>query len=85
MMNWLDDRPYIGEDDSCASRAVVCQIILPIGLLLRDIFGVHFMEPDDENHSVPEFVMNSALKFPDYEFLIKRCVTITNELRKAIP
>lgn len=80
-IEWLDQRPYIGEGDSVASMDVVYRVLLPIGMLLRDLWHVQFNEPDVADATTPSFVLNSALTFQDYQLLLEYCLKITAAAR----
>lgn len=80
-IKWLDQRPYIGEGDAVASMDVVYRVLLPIGMLLRDLWHVQFNDPDVADATTPSFVLNSALTFQDCQLLLEYCMTITAAAR----
>lgn len=82
--SWLDGRPYIGEHDTVASRDLVYGVLLPIGMLLRDISRFHFQDPDDTDHShLPQYLLNTELSFDgEYVVLLRYCSSIAEDVRK---
>ncbi|KAF4584650.1 hypothetical protein EYR38_001879 [Pleurotus pulmonarius] len=75
--------PHVGLGDVVGPYERVETTILIVGLMLRDMAKVCFLEPGgDEAQSLPEYMQDSSFAIKEWEELGEVCSKIRNSLRK---
>ena len=78
-----DPLPHVGLGDVVGPYERVETTILIVGLMLRDMAKVCFLEPGgDEAQSLPEYMQDSSFAIKEWEELGEVCSEIRNSLRK---
>jgi hypothetical protein len=73
---WLSKKPYLSTDGQLIGKDVLDGMVLAIGLFLRDVHYVHFLEPDSDTAHLPIHISNSTLGLSDQDVALNTCDNI---------
>jgi hypothetical protein len=81
---WAAEDPFYDSEGAMFGREHAIEVVLGIGLILRDHDRVHFTEPE-ESEKLPAYIQNSILD-RDFALLVIKplCVRFTNAIMESI-